>query len=120
MRKILVVDDDKDMSFMMERLLSSHHYEVVTAFNGLEAIEKTKESRIDLILMDVRLPYFSGFWFCDVFKKKPETKDIPVVFMSALSDEENVRKAMNMGAKAYLKKPFNLDELLRVVESAFI
>ena len=120
MKKILIVDDDKDMNFMMKKVLSGHHYEVVTAVNGLEAVEKTKGNRIDLILMDVRMPYFSGFWFCDVFKKKPDTRDIPVVFVSALSDEENVQRAMTMGAKAYLKKPFNLDELLKVVESAFV
>ena len=120
MKNILVVDDDKDMNLMMKKILSGHHYRVVTAVNGLEAVEKTKGNRIDLILMDVRMPYFSGFWFCDVFKKKPDTKDIPVVFISALSGEENVQKAMGLGARAYLKKPFESDELLRVVESAFV
>lgn len=119
-KKVLVVDDDKDMTELVKELLTEHDYEVLTAANGLEAIERSKDKRLDVILMDIRMPYFSGFWFCDVFKKKPETKDVPIVFVSALSDEEDMKKARSLGARAYLKKPFRQEQLLKIVEEACV
>ena len=117
-KKILVVDDDVEFTMMIEGILKDHDYEVVLAHNGLLAVEKSNQEAIDLILLDIRMPFFSGFWFCDAFKHRPKTKNIPVVIISALTADEDVQKAYQMGACGYIKKPFQIPELLQAVEKA--
>jgi len=117
-KKILVIDDDEEMAFVMKEILQKHQYKVVHAPDGLHAIEKSNTEKIDLILLDIRLPYFSGFWFFNAFRERPQTKDIPVIVVSAFSREEDIQKAQEMGASAYLKKPFKAKELVDVVERA--
>ena len=119
MRKnILVVDDDAELTMIIEEILRSNHYDVVVANDGLKAIEKSHIKKVDLILMDIRLPIFSGFWFCDAFKHKPETRHIPIIVVSSLSSPEDVKKAYQVGAAAFLKKPFQSSELLEAVQKA--
>lgn len=117
-KNILVVDDDSEITMIIEEILKQKDYKVTVAHDGLNAIEESKKEQVDLILMDVRLPIFSGFWFCDAFKRKPETKNVPIVIVSSLSGPEDVQKAFRVGACAYLKKPFLSDELLTVVQKA--
>lgn len=116
MKKILIVDDDVEMTQIMSDILKQDQYEVVLAHDGVQAIEKSKAEKIDLILLDIRMPFFSGFWFCDAFKQRPETKDIPVVIVSGLLDDQNIRKAYDAGASGHLKKPFQADELSAIVK----
>ncbi|HXV18812.1 MAG TPA: response regulator [Candidatus Omnitrophota bacterium] len=117
-KKILVVDDDVEMTLMIEDILKNNDYDVILAHDGLLAIEKSNHEKVDLILLDIRMPFFSGFWFCDAFKQRPQTKDIPVVVVSALTTEEDVQKAFRMGACGYIKKPFRSEELLGTVKKA--
>lgn len=114
--RILIIDDDVEMADLMGKLLEQENYEVDVAHDGLRAIEKSNQENFDLILLDIRMPFFSGFWFCDAFKQRPQTKNVPVVMVSGLSADENVEKAMVVGATDYLKKPFQADELIRVVQ----
>lgn len=115
---ILVVDDDVEITMIIEEILKANHYDVVIAHDGLKAIERSHEVRADLILMDLKLPIFSGFWFCDAFKHRPETKHIPIVVVSSLNSPEDVKKAYQVGATGFLKKPFQSAELLEAVEKA--
>ncbi len=115
-KKILIIDDDIETATMMEDILLRSNFEVILVHDGIRAIEKCNNEHVDLILLDIRMPFFSGFWFCDAFKQKPETKDIPVVIVSALSNQEDIDKAYRVGATAYLTKPFKAQDLLRVVE----
>lgn len=115
-KKVLVIDDDVEMTLLMKDILRRGNYEVAVAHNGLEAIEKSRQGNIHLILLDIRMPLFSGLWFCDVFKQKPQTKHIPVVIVSASSAAKDIRRARDVGAATYLKKPFRPAELLQVVE----
>ena len=117
-KKILVVDDDIEMSQLIEEVLTQNDYEVLLAHDGLLAIEKSNREKVDLILLDIRMPFFSGYWFCDAFKQRPQTKDVPVVVVSALTSDEDVQKAFRMGAVGYVKKPFKSEELLVAVEKA--
>ncbi|MBI3315518.1 MAG: response regulator [Candidatus Omnitrophica bacterium] len=117
-KKILVVDDDVEMTMMVQTILEEKDYEVFLAHSGLDAIEKSNQEALDLILLDIRMPTLSGFWFCDAFKKRPHTSNIPVVIVSSLSAEEDIAKAYQLGATAYVKKPFKPEELLRAVEKA--
>ena len=111
----MVVDDDAEVAMIIEEILKTHNYRVVVASDGLHAIERSNQEKLDLILMDVLLPFFSGFWFCDAFKHRPETSHIPIVVVSSLSSPEDIKKAYQVGASGYLKKPFNSDQLLEVV-----
>ena len=116
-KKILIVDDDADMTFLMsETLHEQHHYQVTVAHNGPDAVARTSKEDFDLIVLDIRMPFFSGLWFCDALKCRPQTKNTPVLIVSGLPAEENMQKAYRLGASAYLKKPFRSDELLQVVK----
>ncbi len=115
-KTVLVVDDDPAACELIQEILKLHHYHVLTAHDGLEAVSFTNQGHIDLILMDIRMPYFSGLWFCDMFKKRKNTSNIPIVMVSALMDEEVSEKAIHMGACATIKKPFSCDELLKLVD----
>lgn len=115
-KTILVVDDDIEMALIIKESLEQQGMNVLMAHDGLQAVEKTKQNRIDLILLDVRMPFFSGFWFCDAFKQREQTRDIPIVMISGIMDDENIQKARDLGAAACLRKPFKPSELVQVVE----
>lgn len=115
-KKVLIIDDDVEYAEIVSNILKERDYETLIATDGLQAIEKSKMGGIDLILLDIRMPFFSGLWFCDAFKQREETQDIPVVIVSGFLDAENIQKAYRVGACAYLKKPFESDELLSVIE----
>ena len=117
---ILVVDDDVEITVIVEGILKQHNYEVLVAHDGPHAVEQSHKHRLDLILMDVRMPYFSGIWFCDAFKQKSQTRNIPIIIMSSLSSEEDIQKAYQAGAVGYLKKPFQVEELLDAVKKAIV
>ncbi len=115
-KTVLVVDDDPKITRLIEEILTIHHYQVLVVHDGLQAIEQTNQHHVDLILMDIHMPYFSGFWFCEAFKHKKNTKNIPIVIVSGFLDEENDQKARLVGAADTMKKPFSNQELLRAVE----
>ena len=113
---VLVVDDDPEIRMLIREILGRHRYKVITAYNGLDAIKKSRDQKIDVILLDICMPIFSGYWFCDAFKRMPQTQHVPVIAISALSDEQDIKKAYQVGASAYLTKPFDSETLLKVVE----
>ena len=115
-KTVMVVDDDPKVGEFIQEVLTFHHYHVLVAHDGLEAIEETNRHHVDLILMDIQMPYFSGFWFCDAFRRKKNTCNIPIVIVSGLLDEESARKARLVGAVDTMKKPLTEEELLQVVE----
>ena len=112
---VLVVDDDPNTRELIGEILQGHH-EVLFAENGLEAFQWIQRGHVDLILMDLHMPIFSGFWFCNAFKRKKSTANIPIVIVSGMLDGENAEKALSVGACATVRKPFNCDELLNTVE----
>ena len=114
-KTVLVVDDDPSTCDLIREMLDSKDYRVIIAHDGLEAFEYTQRGRVDLILMDIRMPFFSGYWFCDAFKHKKNTANIPIVIVSGILDEEGVERAYKAGACAAVKKPFKTQELLDVI-----
>jgi twitching motility two-component system response regulator PilH len=117
-QKILIIDDDVEIATMMADVLKGEGYAVTLAHDGLRAIEKSNQEKLDLILLDIRMPFFSGFWFCDAFKKRPEPRHIPVIMVSALNEPEDIERAHQLGASAYLVKPFEPKELVELVGHA--
>lgn len=117
-KKILVVDDEPDALKTVMTRLETNGYTVIGAKSGEECLEKAFEMRPDLILLDILLPGAGGFTVCDRLKQDPETKDIPVVMLTALIGEDARKKGLQKGAKYMVSKPYDPADLLWVVEDA--
>ena len=110
--KILIVDDVVSNVLLLKILLSNEKFQVCTANCGNMAIEQAKAEKPDLILLDVMMPDISGFDAAVILRKDPETKDIPIIFLTALNNPSDLVKGFQVGANDFLTKPFNKDELL--------
>lgn len=104
--KILVIDDDIHFQFGIKRLLVRAGFEVITAVTGIEGIQKAHIEKPTLILLDVNLPRLDGFRVKLMLNRFPLTRDIPVVFVSAMADREHVLNGLNLGDE-YIEKPFD-------------
>jgi CheY-like chemotaxis protein len=112
MVKILVAEDETDIRELIAfSLINIGGFDVVKAKNGAEAVEKAKAEQPDLILMDVRMPQMTGYEACAELKKVPETQEIPVVFLSAKGQDQEIQQGLKLGAIEYILKPFAPDEL---------
>jgi two-component system alkaline phosphatase synthesis response regulator PhoP len=115
--KILVAEDEPDIRDLLAFTLGQFGgFDVITTTNGVEAVEKAAEDNPDLILLDVRMPRMTGYEACKVLKENPKTADIPVVFLSAKGQEVEVQTGLEVGAIAYILKPFAPDELVSQVK----
>ena len=115
MAKILVAEDEKDIRELIVFSLQFAGFEVVAAVDGVEAVEKALDFEPDLIMMDVRMPRMTGYEACAKMKTMAETKDIPVVILSAKGQESEIQTGLNAGAYEYILKPFAPDELIQRV-----
>ena len=115
MAKILIAEDERDIRDLVAFTLRFAGHEVFAASNGEEAVELAPKVNPDLILMDVRMPRMTGYQACKVMKANPDLKDIPVVFLTARGQENEIKEGLEAGAEEYLLKPFAPDHLtLRV------
>jgi CheY-like chemotaxis protein len=111
-RKILIVDDAKTALLMAQMAVGREEYQVITAGNGVEAIDKAVTELPDLILMDVIMPKLGGFEATKRLRALDVTKDIPIIMVTTRSEEENVQQGFEAGCNDYLTKPLNPAELL--------
>lgn len=109
LRHILVVDDSKINTSLLANVLSE--YRVTTAFNGQTALDRARSDRPDLILLDIQMPGMDGFEVCEQLKGSPETSDIPVIFITGMTEPENVTRGFTLGAVDYIAKPFEFSEV---------
>ena len=117
MHKITVVDDDRDIRELIEIILSQAGFQVNTAADGEAALKSIKENPPDLILLDVRLPGMSGYDVCRRIKQEPMLVDIPVVFLTARGQLEEIREGLEAGAVEYYLKPFSPKELIEKIQA---
>ena len=113
MKRILVVDDDKDILNILKLILQMNGFEVMVTPNGEEALSKSLSYSPQLVLLDVFLSGSDGRDICNVLKQNPLTKDIPVVIFSAHSNLEDVLKVC--GADDFISKPFDINELVKKI-----
>lgn len=116
MAKILIAEDERDIRDLIEFSLTFAGFEVVTAVDGQDAVEKALAVKPDLIMMDVRMPRMTGYEACAKMKTMDEIKDIPVVILSAKGQESEIQTGLNAGAYEYILKPFAPDELIQRVK----
>ena len=114
-RRILVVDDEYGMAEILSEILTGAGFDTVTASNGAQALERVKDRRPDLVLLDYMMPIMNGPTMFRILRADPENASIPVIMMSAV--EESVVRASCPGISGFLRKPFELNALLKVVES---
>lgn len=114
-KKILVVDDEPQLVRIVQFNLERAGYEVRTAFDGLEALERVEEEVPDLIILDVMMPRLDGFETLRRLRENPHTREIPVMMLTAKAQDVDVLRAWQQGADCHLAKPFNPQELLSLV-----
>ncbi|MDH3349127.1 MAG: response regulator [Desulfobulbaceae bacterium] len=117
MAKILVVDDSPTELRMVLESLKDQGYDISTAVDGEEALEKAMEVKPQVMVLDIILPKKNGFQVCRQLKTSPETKDIKIILLSSKSQDSDRFWGLKQGADAYMTKPFDLDELRKTVDS---
>ena len=110
-RKILIVDDEPNVRRLVRTILDKD-FIVLEAEDGRQAIDIACAQKPDLILMDIMMPRMDGYTACSAIKNDPTTKSIPVLMLTAVGFELNVKLSQQMGADAYMTKPFNSQALL--------
>ncbi len=115
--KILVVDDEPNIVQTLQDRLEMNEYEVVTAGNGREGLEKFEEEQPDVILLDVIMPIMDGHERLEVLRKRPTGQNVSVIMLTARSQTQDIARANACGIDDYIVKPFDLSELLEKIES---
>jgi diguanylate cyclase (GGDEF)-like protein len=113
---ILIVDDNPTNLSVLSQALKEAGYKTRVAMDGESAIEQAQEDRPELILLDIQMPGIDGFETCAQLKANPDTRDIPVIFITASADIENKIKGLSVGAVDYITKPFQFEEVLARVK----
>ena len=111
-KRILVVDDERELVEMLSLRLEANDYEVFTAYDGQEGLDQARKLKPDLILLDLMLPKLDGYKVCQMLKFDEKYKQIPVILFTARAQEADLKLGEEMGADAYLTKPFEPDILL--------
>lgn len=113
-KKILVVEDDIQIQELIAEFLKSEEYIVETASDGIEGYEKFKGSNFDLVILDVMMPRLDGYGLCKMIRA---VKQVPIIFLTALNEEDDEVKAFNLEADDYITKPFSFNVLIQRVKA---
>jgi len=105
-KKILVCDDEPYILMALTDAVEMEGYECVTATNGREALQRVREELPDLIMLDIMMPFMDGYEVCRELKADPSTRDIPVIMLTAKSQQVDIQKGKEVGADDYITKPF--------------
>ncbi|PIU83803.1 MAG: two-component system response regulator [Elusimicrobia bacterium CG06_land_8_20_14_3_00_38_11] len=116
MSKILAIDDDTTTLQLLDFFLTKHKYEVTVASSGADGIIKVQEIMPDLILLDVMMPHMDGIEVCKKLRAEEKTAKIPILFLSALTQDMEVMRGLMAGSDGYIVKPFEPDNLLESIE----
>ena len=116
-KRILIVDDSPTERHVLNDLLTKAGFEVVASDSGEDAIHKSKQAKPDLILMDVVMPGLNGFQATRAISRDPETKSIPIILCTSKSQETDKIWGLRQGARDYIVKPVNREELLAKINS---
>lgn len=116
MKKILIVDDEQDIVESLKFVLESANFTCYCAYNGEDGLRLAKELVPDLIILDVMMPKMNGYKICRLLKYDAKYKNIPILMVTARSQEEDKLIGEETGANEYITKPFDLDEVVRIAE----
>lgn len=116
-KTLLVIEDDETMRRALARIFEADGHSVRTAADGTQLSSVLDDHPIDLIILDIGLPWINGFELAKLLKEHKDLKDIPLVFISAKTSELDVKRGFDVGANDYIKKPFNIDAMKKSVDT---
>ena len=111
-KRIMVIDDDANIRSVLKYRLEKEGYSVLLSGDGLDALERAKLERPDLIILDLALPRLDGFGFLERLRSEAETRAIPVIVLTVYRHEENRTRSLELGAVEFVPKPFSLRKLV--------
>ena len=117
MKKIIIIEDDEAITWLLEFNLKKQGYDVVSAADGLEALQMLQEEKPDLVLLDIMLPEVDGYEICRTLRSWDEFKKTPVIMLTAKKKELDVVLGFELGADDYVTKPFNVRELVSRIKA---
>jgi len=115
-KRILIVDDEEHIRDLISEMLKFHGYEVISAQDGFEALNKVKNEKVDLILLDIKLPGLDGYEVFKMLLGNKKTKNIPVIVLSASDVLGDINRFMSLGAKDYILKSRDVEEWLKKIK----
>ncbi|MEO0087027.1 MAG: response regulator [candidate division WOR-3 bacterium] len=116
MKKILIIEDEEAIRFILEKRLNDAGYLTISAENGIEGLNKARRENPDLIILDLMLPGIDGYQVCSILKKDRRYTHIPIIILTARIQQKDYELAMQLGADAFLTKPFESQVLLSKIE----
>jgi two-component system alkaline phosphatase synthesis response regulator PhoP len=115
--KVLVVDDEVYILHILDFILGAESYDVVTATNGEQALQKVRDEKPDLVILDIMMPKLDGYETCRMIKNDTDTKHIPVILLTAKGREIDQKLGREVGANDYITKPFSPNKLIERVQA---
>lgn len=115
MKTILIVEDDANLCELIKLRLEEHNFNVIDVADGMQTFKKMRKVKPDLIILDVMLPKMDGYKLCGFLKNYDPYRDIPIIIFTALSGSESKKFAKEMGAEAYIAKPFDAKVLINKI-----
>lgn len=116
-RTILIIEDDETIRAALKRVFENEGYRVLAAADGTQLSTVLDDSPVDLIVLDVGLPWINGFELAEMMKAHDDLKGIPLVFLSARTSDADVKRGFEVGADDYIKKPFDIEKVKRTVNT---
>ena len=116
-KKILIVDDEPNLVKILESRLKSNGYEVISAFDGQQGLDRVRQDKPDLVILDLMLPQLHGYEVCKQLRADTVHKDIPIVMLTASGKAGDIQEGLNLGANAYIAKPFKPEALLGIIKA---
>ncbi len=118
-KKVLIADDEQDILEIIDYNLTKEGYEIYTAKDGMEAIDRANQVKPDLIILDIMMPKKTGIEVCEILRSQPSFHDTLIIFLTALSDESSQVKGLELGADDYINKPISPKVLVSRVNAIF-
>lgn len=115
-KKILIVDDEKDLVETLTFRFEAAGYQVIAAYDGMEGLDKVKKDRPDLIILDVMMPKMDGYTVCRMLKFSETTKGIPIIMLTARGQDQDKALGKGVGADHYMTKPFEGSDLAKLIK----
>lgn len=115
-KKILIVDDEKEMADLESIRFEAHGYEVLTAYDGESGLAKARNILPDLVILDIMLPRLDGYTVCQTLKKDPQCRSIPIILVTAVDQKFDTEKVRQVGADFYFTKPYESPILLAKIK----
>jgi len=115
--QLLIIEDDETVRNALKRIFEREGYKVKTAADGTQLSEVLDETPLDLIMLDIGLPWINGFELAEMMKQHKDLKEIPLIFISGRTGEEDIQKGFDVGADDYITKPFDLEKVKKTVKT---